>query len=180
MGFFRVTFYYAYKRGFVVRTAVVYYSYTRTGNTHRIAELAMEILRGKGEEVIPVRIRPLKETANFFAQCAEAFFAKKPELYRTLLDLKDFDRIIVGSPVWAFKPAPAINTFLAKCGALEGKEAICFVTHAGGCGKKNALEILKKKLATKGARISQTAFFRGDENSGECREKLSKLLTNPS
>ncbi len=163
-----------------MRTAIVYYSYTRTGNTHRIARLAAEALRREGEKVVPVRIRPLKEAANFFAQCAEAFFAKKPELYRTLLDLKDFDRIMIGSPVWAFKPAPAINTFLAECGALEGKEVICFVTHAGGCGKKNALEILKKKLTAKGARISQTAFFRGDEDPGECREKLSKLLANPS
>ncbi|MCQ9207094.1 MAG: NAD(P)H-dependent oxidoreductase [Omnitrophica bacterium] len=163
-----------------MRTAIVYYSYTRTGNTHRIARLAAETLRREGEKVVPVRIRPLKEAANFFAQCAEAFFAKKPELYRTLLDFKDFDRIIIGSPVWAFKPAPAINTFLAECGALDGKEAICFVTHAGGAGRKNALEILKKKLAIKGACIAQTAFFRGDETSEECRVKLSKLLTNPS
>ena len=163
-----------------MRTAIVYYSHTRTGNTHRIARLAAETLRREGEKVIPVRIRPLKEAANFFTQCAEAFFSKKPKLYRTLLDLKDFDRIIIGSPVWAFKPAPAINTFLAECGTLEGKEVICFVTYASGAGKQNALDILKKKLTTKGARITQTAFFRGDETSGECREKWSNLLTNPS
>jgi flavodoxin len=157
-----------------MRSAIVYYSYT--GNTHRMAQVIMDILKSKNEEIIPVRIRPLKEDTNFLAQCIGAFFSKKPELYRTLLDLKSFDRIIVGSPVWAFKPAPAINTYLNKCTPLENKEAICFVTYGSGTGKDKTLENIKKQLEVKGVRNIKTISFQQDESSAEAREKLLKLL----
>lgn len=156
-----------------MRSAIIYYSYS--GNTHRVAEAIMNILKSKDEEIIPVRIRPLKEEANFFMQCVEAFFSRKPELYRTLLDLKGFDRVIIGSPVW-FKPAPAINTFLDKCGSLEGKEAVCFVTHGVGIGKNMTLKIIRKGLEAKGARNVKTISFREAESAAETREKLLKLL----
>ena len=74
-----------------MRTAVVYYSHT--GNTHRIAQIIIGVLKSKNEEAIPVRIRPLKEETNFLKQCRDSFLSKKPELYRTLLNLKDYDRI---------------------------------------------------------------------------------------
>ncbi len=105
-----------------MKSAVIYYSYS--GNTHRVAQLIIDLLKNKGEEAIPIRIRPLKEEASFIVQCIEAFLGKKPKLYRTLLDLKDFDRVIMGSPAWAFKPAPAINSYLNECSSLDGKTAI--------------------------------------------------------
>jgi len=157
-----------------MKTAIIYYSYT--GNTHRVAQLIVDMLKKKGEEAIPVRIRPLAEETSFLGQCRDAFLGKKPELYKTLLDLKDFDRIILGSPVWAFRAAPAINTYLDKCTALDGKEAICFVTYGSGAGKNNALGSMKKSLEAKGARVVGTMSFQQGEGSGKCREKLSKLL----
>jgi flavodoxin len=157
-----------------MKTAVIYYSYT--GNTHRVAQLIAGILREKGDDVIPIRIRPLKEEANFLIQCLQAFFTGKPELYRTLLDLKDFDRIFIGSPVWAFKPAPAINTFLDKCSSLEGKEAVAFVTFGTGIGVAGTLKFMEKGFETKGARSVKTISFRADEPTGRCREKVEKLL----
>ncbi|MGB2706065.1 MAG: NAD(P)H-dependent oxidoreductase [Candidatus Omnitrophota bacterium] len=157
-----------------MKTAVIYYSFT--GNTHRVAQIIIDILKSKGEEAIPVRIRPLKEETSFLGQCKEAFFAKKPELYKTLLDLGDFDRVILGSPVWAFKPAPAINTYLDKCSSLKGKEAISFVTYGSGAGKGRALEIMKRGLEAKGAHVAGTMSFQQGENIAVCKEKLSKML----
>ena len=157
-----------------MRSIVIYYSYT--GHTHRIAQLIMGILRNKGEEVIPVRIRPLKEVKNFFMQCKEAFLAKKPKLYRTLLDLESFDKVIFGSPVWALKPAPAINTYLDNCGPLKAKTAICFVTYGSGVGKDKALGIMKNNLEKKGARVVKTMSFQESEALGECKKKLSENL----
>lgn len=157
-----------------MKSAVIYYSFT--GNTHRVAELFVNILKNKGEEAVPVRIRPLKEETSFLGQCKEAFLGNKPELYRTLLDLKEFDRIILGSPVWAFKPAPAINTYIDKCSSLEGKEAICFVTYGSGAGKGKALTIMKKGLEGKGARVVGEISFQQGEGNEKCRGKLSRLL----
>jgi len=157
-----------------MKSAIIYYSFT--GNTHRIACLFADILKNKGEEAVLVRIRPLKEETAFLKQCKEAFLGKKAELYRTLLDLKDFDRVIIGSPVWAFKPAPAINTYIEQCGSLQDKTAICFVTYGSGVGKNRALEIMKKALVMKGARIAGTVSFQQSENKKQCRKKLSEML----
>jgi len=157
-----------------MKTAVVYYSYS--GNTDRAAYAIIGALRDKGEEAIAIRIRPLKEETGFLAQCKEAFLARKPELYRTLFDLKDFGRVILGSPVWAFKPAPAINTYLDKCGSLEGKEAISFVTYGSGAGKGKALLIMNKGLLAKGARVTGTMSFQQGEDAEKCKEKAKKVL----
>lgn len=157
-----------------MKTAIVYYSYS--GNTHRLAQLILGILKERGEEAVPIRVRPLKEETSFFIQCKEAFFGKKPELYKTLLGLKDFDRIILGSPVWAFKPAPAVNTYLDKCSSLNGKEAIPFITYGSGTGKDKALLIMKKSLEAKGARVLKTMSFQQGESAASCREKLKEVL----
>lgn len=157
-----------------MRTAIVYYSYT--GKTHRLAQVIIGVLKSKGEEAIPVRIRPLKEETNFFIQCKDSFIRKKPELYRTLLDLKNYDRIILGSPVWAFSPAPPINTYLEKCSSLEGKEAVCFVTYGSGSGKGRALEVMIKGLQAKGATVAGKVSFQQNENLEICKDKLRKIL----
>ena len=158
-----------------MKTIVIYYSYS--GNTHRVVQLIVNVLKNKGEEAIPVRIRPLTEVTTFLGQCREAFLGKKPELYRTLLDLKDFDRIILGSPVWAFKPAPAINTYLDKCSSLQGKEAIAFVTYGSGVGKDKTLQAMKKSLEKKGAHVATTISFQQSESPAKCRERLVKIWT---
>ncbi len=157
-----------------MKSAIIYYSFT--GNTHRIACLFADILKNKGEEAVLVRIRPLKEETTFLRQCKEAFLNKKPELYRTLLDLKDFDRVIIGSPVWAFNPTPAINTYIEQCGSLQGKTAICFVTYGSGVGKDRALEIMKKALVAKGARIAGTVSFQQSENEKQCKEIIRNVI----
>jgi len=157
-----------------MKTAIIFYSFS--GNTNRVAHLITDILKNKGEEAVPIRIRPLKEETTFIGQCKEAFLGRKPELYKTLLDLKDFDRVIIGSPVWAFKPAPAVNTYLDKCSALDGKNAICFVTYGSGAGKEKALQVIKAGLEKKGARVNSTLSFQQAENPKSARQKLEKVL----
>ena len=157
-----------------MKTAIVFYSYS--GNTNRVAHLMVNMLNDKNQTAIPVRIRPVKEETNFFKQCIQAARSRKPELYRTLTDLTEFDRIIFGSPVWAFKPAPALNTYFAKCGNLSGKKAICFVTYGSGTGKDKALDVMKKELEKRGASVTDMVSFQQAESDSSCREKLEKIL----
>jgi len=157
-----------------MKSAIVYYSYT--GNTHRMAQIILGVLKSKGEEAIPVRIRPLKEETNFFRQCLDAFKGKKPDLYRTLVDLKDYDRIFLGSPVWAFKAAPAVNTYLDICSPMNGIDAIPFVTYASGVGKERALIVMEKGLEAKGAKVIGKISFQQSEELESCKNKLLKIL----
>ena len=157
-----------------MRTAIIYYSYS--GNTHRVANLMAEILKGKGDDVVLVRIRPLKEEKNFILQCRDAFLVKKPELYRTLTNLKDFDRVIIGSPVWAFKPAPAVNTYMDICQNISGKECMVFATYGSGAGKDRAIEFMKKDLEKKNVTVSTVFSFQQAEKDEVVREKIIKAL----
>jgi NAD(P)H-dependent FMN reductase len=67
-------------------------------------------------------------------------------------DLSGYDLICFGTPVWAFGPTPAMNTYLADCSGLEGKEIILFATYGSGAGKERCLNYMQNILAQKGAK----------------------------
>lgn len=57
-----------------------------------------------------------------------------PEIQNINMDLSKYDEIIVGTPVWWYRPAPAIRTFLTQ-NDLSGKTIIPFATNAGWLGR---------------------------------------------
>ncbi len=63
--------------------------------------------------------------------------------------LDDYQRIYLGTPIWAFGFAAPLNTIFAQ-GVLNGKEVILFSTSAGLAGSKS-LDSIKNKLT--GAKI---------------------------
>lgn len=50
------------------------------------------------------------------------------------INLNNYDEIILGTPVWWYRPAPAIRSFLTKYD-LTDKTVIPFATNAGWLGK---------------------------------------------
>lgn len=57
-----------------------------------------------------------------------------PEIENINLNLDQYDTIILGTPVWWYRPAPAIRTFLTQAN-LNGKTIIPFATNAGWVGR---------------------------------------------
>jgi len=57
-----------------------------------------------------------------------------PEIKDININLDNYDEIILGTPVWWYRPAPAIRSFLTKYN-LTGKTVIPFATNAGWLGK---------------------------------------------
>ena len=57
-----------------------------------------------------------------------------PEIKDININLDNYDEIILGTPVWWYRPAPAIRSFLAKYD-LTGKTVIPFATNASWLGK---------------------------------------------
>ena len=127
---------------------IVYYSYT--GNTGKVAEILKGILSKKGEAEIH-QLKPIDESNNFFVQTASAFTGKRAKLQEERFDLSGYDLVCLGTPVWAFAPTPAINTYLDKVQNLDGKDAICFVTYGSGVGVKRCINTMIEKLKQKGA-----------------------------
>lgn len=131
-----------------MKSIIIYYSYS--GNTRKVADILCERLKQKGEvEIIDLQARD--ESRAFLGQCQRAFRHVKANIATVNFDLSGYDLVCFGTPVWAFGPAPAMNTYLEKCFGLGGKRIILFVTYGGGLGKVRCLDYMQGILSKKGA-----------------------------
>jgi flavodoxin len=131
-----------------MKSIVIYYSYS--GNTKKVADILVEYLAQQGE-VNTIELKAQDESGNFFTQCSRAFWRKRAKIEPINFDLLQFDLICLGTPVWAFGPAPTINTFLDQCAGLENKKVILFTTYGSGTGNGRCLKFMQDILSNKGA-----------------------------
>jgi len=68
-----------------------------------------------------------------------------------LFEVNAYDLIIIGLPVWAFAPTPAINTYLDRCSGLNGKKVIVLITSGSGMGVNMCFKTIRNILQSKGA-----------------------------
>ena len=125
-----------------MKKMVAYYS--RSGNTKFVAEKIADKLNAETCEVIDKKNRKGK---LIFVTGGYAALREKLTEIEVTKTIDDYDFIIVGSPVWAGKIAPAIRTFLAK-NDFSDKQVAFFVT-MGGDKPEKALKNMKKAIAPK-------------------------------
>lgn len=131
-----------------MKTLVTYYSFS--GHTDRVVNIFADILKKKGDVDIQ-RLRPADETKSFFSQCAAAIRGKRVKVQDGVrLDATPYDLVLIGSPVWAFKPTPAINTFLDGINGLHGKKVVVLLTSGSGAGVGKCFDNIKSVLQSKG------------------------------
>jgi flavodoxin len=132
-----------------MKSIIIYYSYS--GNTQKVVSILSEYLKVQGE-VDLIELKGLDESDKFLTQAARAFRRKRAEIQPVNFDLKPYDLIWMGTPVWAFGSAPAMNTYLDKCLGLEGKSVILFTTYGSGTGNERCLNYMQNILAQKGVK----------------------------
>jgi flavodoxin len=106
-----------------LKSLVVYY--TRTGNARFVAETIAAEIGADVEEIIDLKKR--SGTLGYLSGGSDARRGKETEIAPTKKSPVDYDLIIVGTPVWAARPAPAITTYLKK-NDLSGKKVAVFFT----------------------------------------------------
>jgi flavodoxin len=125
-----------------MKTAVIYYSYD--GN----CALAAEILKAElNADIFRIETIDSKKRKGFFLYAwggNQVIFGIKPPIKPLSVDVGAYDLVIMGCPVWAGSPAPAIGSFLSK-NKMTGKKIALFCCHAGGKGK--ALDKFKALLS---------------------------------
>lgn len=131
-----------------MKSIIIYYSFS--GNTKKVAEILMESLSKVGPTE-QVELIATDESKAFLAQCHRALSKARAKINPVKNDLSDYDLICLGSPVWAFAPAPAMNTYLDLCTGLEGKKVILFTTYGSGTGNQRCLDYIKNILSKKKA-----------------------------
>lgn len=111
---------------------IVYFSYTN--NTRMIANKIKERLDC---DILEVKtVIPYSEDYQSVVDDEQNSEASNhlPEIQDINIDLDKYDEIILGTPVWWYRPVPAIRTFLTN-NDLSGKTIIPFATNAGWLGK---------------------------------------------
>ncbi len=94
------------------------------------------------------------------------------------IELAGYDVVVLGTPVWALAPTPAMNGAVAALRNAEGKEAVVFATSGGG--PSPAAETLAAALAARGVRVRGTAQFeRKDLGNEAAMNELVELVTRP-
>ncbi len=131
-----------------MKSIVIYYSYS--GNTKKVADFLSEYLRQKFTVDVS-EIKAVDESGNFLSQAIRAFRHKRGCIEVPKSDLEEYDLICLGTPVWAFGPAPAMNTYLDKCSGLEAQKVILFTTYGSGTGNSRCLNYMQRILRKKGA-----------------------------
>lgn len=114
------------------KVLIVYFSHT--GNTKLVAEKIAEEF--SGDEVDVKRIETEKSYPENDAELRDLATKEladndfRPILKHIDTDVQAYDLILVGSPVWFYKAAPAVKAYLEKQD-FSGKEVRFFITHGG-------------------------------------------------
>jgi flavodoxin/NAD-dependent dihydropyrimidine dehydrogenase PreA subunit len=105
-------------------TKVLIATFSQTGSTKKIADQIGKGLTSSNCEVTHISISD-----------------------NVIADLKDYDIVGIGTPVYFFKPPYLIDDFIKNLKGLENKSSFVFILHGtnqGDCGNRIRLELNKK------------------------------------
>ncbi|MCK4401202.1 PilZ domain-containing protein [bacterium] len=159
-----------------MRACIIYFSLT--GNTHQLAQIISQELKHRNFEVDLKRLEPVNGATTFVGQGMTALQRKRVNIGDVNFDLSMYDMIWFGSPVWAFSPTPALNTYLDKCYGLKQKKTVVFYTYRSGTGKGRAVRIINKMLEHKEIKSLHSLLVaqRDLKNSQAVSNRVNELL----
>jgi flavorubredoxin len=96
--------------------------------------------------------------ATYLWDTKKAIRREKPEIEVIDYGHKEYDLILLGTPVWSVKPAPAINTYLDKSNFKDKKVAL-FVTLRFMGGEK-VVKILTEEIEKKGGKVIDSIIIK--------------------
>lgn len=133
------------------RVAVVYFS--RSGNTGLAAR---HVATRLGAALYPLQVPEYELGLGGLARSAFAANARRtdpaalPDITPRQLNLKPFDTVWLGSPIWLYSPAPPIWAFVEH-NRFDGQHVVLFNTFNSNLGA-DQIEAFKAKVMARGAR----------------------------
>ena len=153
-----------------MKSIVIYYSWS--GKTVIVAEQIATYFKADTCRIEDIN-KPSALSTYFLGSFA-ALRSKSFPIKPLPISISPYERVIIGSPVWAGNPTPQINE-LFKHIDLSGKQCIAFVTTAGTEGLA-ALNSLSKKISSQGARLVQALEVQTNGSQETIKEKTLKAL----
>lgn len=158
------------------RTAIVYFSLN--GNTEYVAERIYDNLEDQ-TMIDVIKLEPVKPYVDkgpmkFVKGGAASVFGAKPELVEYQFDPKEYDTVIIGTPVWAGSIAPPLRSFLLS-NKLKGKNVAIFLCSSSGKVEK-CMDKLKKYLKKSAVVTTLSLLDPAKAKSGEDLYEIQRFV----
>ena len=124
-----------------MKSLIIYYS--KEGNNEQLAEIIEKKLKCRSERIIEIRKR------NNFTLFLEMFSKKSPPIQKIAKNPKEFDHLILVSPIWGGVPASPMIAFIKEY--AETIKKYSFISLCGGSlgPNKRIGDFLQEKLGKK-------------------------------
>jgi len=111
-----------------MKICIIYHS--ETGNTRHVAQ-HLSAACGEPRLIEVHDLATYSHLTRFLTRCKKARGEETTAIEPSSIDVSGFDLIVLGSPIWAFKPTPAIHAALDALKGCDGKPVVGFFTHGG-------------------------------------------------
>jgi len=153
-----------------LKTAVIFYSYD--GNCTFAAEQIAALLKADLVQIQTVDQKKRRGFVKILWGVSQIMSGRLPPLKPVNFDAASFDLIILGTPVWASSPAPAMKAFLSQT-KFSGKKTALFMCHAGGMG--DAMDKFKSMLKDNDI-VSQIDFNSPLKNQENVKQQIEEWV----
>lgn len=147
--------------------------YSRTGNTRKAAELLADKIKAKGHGLEFVEIEAVQRPGFFSAGRASTRQTELP-IKNGPMDLRKYEFVVFGVPVWAGNPSPMLKSFLGKVPVSQRIPAACFLNGSGKAGTHDrAIACIKDLVAGKGFTLREPILEMQMGRSGILSQNMS-------
>jgi flavodoxin len=153
-----------------MKKLVVFYSLT--GKTEIVAKTIAKELKADH-----CRVEEIKKRNRFLAYITGGYAAIRDrcsQIKPIELSVHDYDLILLGSPIWASRPVPAINAFINNTD-FKNKEVIAFFT-MGGTEYEKATSNITVKIEKSSGKVIGSFGVRARRNSDAIVKETKKMI----
>ena len=140
--------------------------YSHTGTCRRLAELLCDEQGWPMAEVTDAR--PRSGALGMWRCLLDSWLRRQPPIHYTGLPPDGFEAVVLVAPIWAYRLAGPMRTFVASRRASLPEVAVAPVM--GGSGAPNAIAEIGRLLGR--APILSTAFTAREVEDGSCAARL--------
>lgn len=127
-----------------MKTLVVYYSWS--GTTEKAAKRIAKVTDGDLVKLEPEKAYPASYGMTALKSLVEQIIHARPKLKTTIPNLEQYDRILIGFPIWWYNCPMLVCSFLEQYD-FSGKQVYGFCTH-GGSGPSKSFATMQKACKT--------------------------------
>ena len=147
-----------------MKTLLVYYSHY--GHTYNVA-LSLQEALGKLGTVDTCELEYLMPRQGLLKRAFYRLFPDMVKLAPVPLDLKNYEILCLGVPVWGGKPSAPVTKYLHLCKNLENKIVVCFFVYSIEASAKACFNFVQKLLKTKGSRTVVAVYVPWDKTQNK-------------